>query len=126
METYLNSQKNKILYSDLIVSNADPVIAISMISIPVLDTLRVMLVRISNKISPFAADRNHLHHILLDSGMSHLRTSFFLTAINWFNCIVIFLIEQNFNSIELTTIYIATSLFWYLFFEYKKTQIQKK
>lgn len=103
-----------------------PVIAISMISIPVLDTLRVMLVRISNKISPFAADRNHLHHILLDSGMSHLRTSFFLTAINWFNCIVIFLIEQNFNSIELTTIYIAISLFWYLFFEYKKTQIQKK
>ena len=103
-----------------------PVIAISMISIPVLDTLRVMLVRMSNKISPFAADRNHLHHILLDSGMSHLRTSFFLTAINWFNCIVIFLIEQNFNSIELTTIYIAISLFWYLFFEYKKTQIYKK
>ena len=101
-----------------------PVIAISMISIPVLDTLRVMLVRISNKTSPFAADRNHLHHILLDSGMSHLRTSFFLTAINWFNCIVIFLIEQNFNSIELTTIYIAISLFWYLFFEYKKMQIQ--
>ena len=102
-----------------------PVIAISMISIPVLDTLRVMLVRISNKMSPFAPDRNHLHHILLDSGMSHLRTSFFLTAINWFNCIVIFLIEQNFNSIELTTIYIAISLFWYLFFEYKKTQIPK-
>ena len=102
-----------------------PVIAISMISIPVLDTLRVMLVRISNKISPFAADRNHLHHILLDSGMSHLRTSFFLTAINWFNCIVIFLIEQNFNSKELTTIYIIISLFWYLFFEYKKMRIQK-
>ena len=103
-----------------------PVIAISMISIPVLDTLRVMLVRISNKISPFAPDRNHLHHILLDSGMSHLRTSFFLTAINWFNCIVIFLIEQNFNSTELTTIYVAISLFWYLFFEHKKTQIQEK
>ena len=101
-----------------------PVIAISMISIPVLDTLRVMLVRILKKKSPFIADRNHLHHILLDSGMSHLRTSFFLTAINWFNCIVIFLIEQNFNSIELTTIYIAISLAWYLFFEYKKTQIQ--
>ena len=97
-----------------------------MISIPVLDTLRVMLVRISNKTSPFAADRNHLPHILLDSGMSHLRTSFFLTAINWFNCIVIFLIEQNFNSIELTTIYIVVSLFWYLFFEYKKIQILKK
>ena len=102
-----------------------PVIAISMISIPVLDTLRVMLVRLFNKTSPFAADRNHLHHILLDGGMSHLRTSFLLTAINWFNCIVIFLVEQNFNSIELTTIYIIISLFWYLFFEYKKMRIQK-
>ena len=102
-----------------------PVIAISMISIPVLDTLRVMLVRISNKTSPFAADRNHLHHILLDSGMTHLTTSLFLTSINWFNCIIIFLLEQNFNSKELTIVYIFISLLWYLFFEYKKMQIQK-
>ena len=101
-----------------------PVIAISMISIPVLDTLRVMLVRISNKKSPFAADRNHLHHILLDSGMTHLTTSLFLTSINWFNCIIIFLLEQNFNSKELTIVYIFISLLWYLFFEYKKMQIQ--
>ena len=103
-----------------------PVIAISMISIPVLDTLRVMLLRILNKRSPFTADRNHLHHILLDSGMTHLTTSLFLTTINWFNCIIIFLLEQNFNSIGLTTIYIVISLFWYLFFEHKKIQILKK
>ncbi len=95
-----------------------PVIAISMISIPVLDTLRVMTVRLINKKSPFAADRNHLHHILLDSGMSHLRTSLFLTVINWFNCIAIFLMEQNFNSKELTIVYIAISMAWYIFFEY--------
>ena len=95
-----------------------PVIAISMISIPVLDTLRVMLVRILNKKSPFSADRNHLHHILLDSGMTHLRTSLFLTFINWFNAILIFLLEQNFNSKGLTAIYIAISIAWYLFFEY--------
>ena len=95
-----------------------PVIAISMISIPVLDTLRVMLVRLLNKKSPFTADRNHLHHILLDSGMTHLRTSLFLTCINWFNCIAIFLMEQNFNSKELTIVYIIISLFWYFFFEF--------
>jgi len=94
-----------------------PVIAISMISIPVLDTLRVMIVRLINKKSPFSADRNHLHHILLDSGMSHLRTSLFLTFVNWFNCIVIFLMEQDFNSKELTLIYIGISFAWYVFFE---------
>ena len=95
-----------------------PVIAISLISIPVLDTLRVMLVRILNRKSPFSADTNHLHHILLNSGMTHLRTSLFLTVINCFNCVAIFLIEPNFNSKELTLIYIFISLAWYVFFEY--------
>ena len=117
--TYITSAPNSSLI-DVFSINIDnvPVIAISMISIPVLDTLRVMLVRILNKKSPFTADRNHLHHILLDSGMTHLRTSLFLTFINWFNCILIFLLEQNFNSKELTVIYIAISVFWYIFFEY--------
>ena len=117
--TYITSAQNSILVQVYSIRLENiPVIAISMISIPVLDTLRVMLVRILNKKSPFIADRNHLHHILLDSGMTHLRTSLFLTLINWFNCIAIFLIEQNFNSKELTIIYIFISLFWFGFFEY--------
>ena len=117
--TYITSAPNSVLIDVFSIDiNNVPVIAISMISIPVLDTLRVMLVRISNKKSPFAADRNHLHHILLDSGMTHLRTSLFLTFINWFNAILIFLLEQNFNSIELTAVYIAISIAWFLFFEY--------
>ena len=117
--TYITSAPNSILVDVFSINiNNVPVIAISMISIPVLDTLRVMLVRILNKKSPFAADRNHLHHILLDSGMTHLRTSLFLTFINWFNAILIFLLEQDFNSKELTAIYILISVFWYFFFEY--------
>ncbi len=117
--TYITSAPNSALIDVFSINiNNVPVIAISMISIPVLDTLRVMLVRILKKKSPFAADRNHLHHILLDNGMTHLRTSLFLTFINWFNSILIFLLEQDFNSKELTIIYIAISLFWYIFFEY--------
>ena len=117
--TYITSAQNSILVDVYSIQLQNiPVIAVSMISIPVLDTLRVMLVRILNRKSPFVADRNHLHHILLDSGMTHLRTSLFLTVINWFNCIAIFLMEQNFNSKELTIIYIFISLFWYGFFEY--------
>ena len=117
--TYITSAPNSRLV-DVYSINIEniPVIAISMISIPVLDTLRVMTVRMINKKSPFGADRNHLHHILLDSGMTHLRTSLFLTCINWFNCIAIFLMEQNFNSKELTIVYIIISLFWYFLFEF--------
>ena len=95
-----------------------PVIAISLISIPLLDFLRFILFRTLNKKSTFSVNRNHLHHILLKNGMTRLRTSLFLTLINSFNCIVIFLIEHNLNSKELTFIYIAISLAWYIFFEY--------
>ena len=97
-----------------------PVLAISMINIPVLDTLRVMLVRILNKKSPFSADRNHLHHIILDKGISHLNAGLLLSFLNWFNCIIIFLLEQRFDSEALTIIYIFISLFWFGFFEYLK------
>ena len=97
-----------------------PVLAISMINIPVLDTLRVMLVRILNRKSPFLADRNHLHHIILDKGISHLNAGLLLSFLNWFNCIIIFLLEQSFNSKALTLIYILLSLFWFGFFEYLK------
>ena len=117
--TYITSAQNSILVDVYSIQLENiPVIAISLISIPVLDTLRVMLVRILNKKSPFSADTNHLHHILLNNGMTHLRTSLFLTFINCFNCVVIFLVEPNFNSKELTLIYIAISLAWYVFFEY--------
>ena len=58
-----------------------PVLAIATLNIPVLDTLRVMLVRLLNGESMFKADRNHIHHILIDKGMSHLRTSLILCLI---------------------------------------------
>ena len=97
-----------------------PVLAIASINVPVLDTLRVMAVRVINKKSPFSADRNHLHHILIDKNISHLRTSLILCLINTINLILIFLLEPSFNSIELTGIYIGVSLIWFGFFEYLK------
>ena len=95
-----------------------PVIAISMISVPVMDTLRVMFVRAIRKKSLFSADNNHLHHILLNNGFTHLRTSLTLTFVNGVICIGIFLIEPYFNSFELTSIYILINIFWLIFFEY--------
>ncbi len=97
-----------------------PVLAISMINIPVLDTLRVMFVRTLKKKSPFSADRNHLHHIILDKGISHLNAGLLLSFLNWFNCIIIFLLEQRLSSYSLTITFILISLFWFGFFEYLK------
>lgn len=45
------------------------------LSIPVFDTLRLILYRLSLRRSPFSADRNHLHHAFIDLGCSHLATT---------------------------------------------------
>jgi UDP-GlcNAc:undecaprenyl-phosphate GlcNAc-1-phosphate transferase len=39
---------------------------------PLADLLRVFVIRIKNRTSPFKPDQNHLHHLLLKKGFSHL------------------------------------------------------
>ncbi len=45
-----------------------PVAALWLLSIPIMDTISVMLRRIKEGKSPFTPDHNHLHHILLSAG----------------------------------------------------------
>ena len=93
-----------------------PVLAISIINLPVLDTLRVMLVRILKGNSPFSADRNHIHHIFIDKGFTHVKTCILLCMINFLNLSIIFVLEPLFNSLELTLLYIGINLFWFFMF----------
>ena len=93
-----------------------PILAVSIINMPVMDTLRVMLVRISKKKSPFAADQNHIHHIFLQKGFTHTHTSIILCMINAFNLCLMFLLEPSFDSINLTIAYVVINLFWLLIF----------
>jgi UDP-N-acetylmuramyl pentapeptide phosphotransferase/UDP-N-acetylglucosamine-1-phosphate transferase len=55
--------------------NNIPVVILALLSYPLFDTLRVFIVRIKNKKSPFSADRKHIHHSLIDLGLSHLQAS---------------------------------------------------
>lgn len=45
---------------------------LSILSVPVFDCLRVMTGRIRKGISPFIADKTHLHHLFIRMGASHL------------------------------------------------------
>jgi len=47
---------------------------ILLVGLPMVDTLLVILVRLSKKQSPFSADRNHTHHRLLDKGLKHYQS----------------------------------------------------
>ena len=61
---------------------ATPAITLAIIIIPVFDVSRVFLYRIIHRTSPFSADRNHVHHRLVDIGLTHFQVSMILTALN--------------------------------------------
>jgi len=55
---------------------------LAILFLPVYDTLRVIILRLVEGKSPFEADRNHLHHVLLDNKLTHKQASLVLGAIN--------------------------------------------
>ena len=57
---------------------AAPSIAMAILILPIVDTLNVILVRLFNGSSPFTADKNHIHHSLLDLGLSHRRSTVYI------------------------------------------------
>lgn len=57
-------------------------LTLSMLSIPVFDTLRVMMMRIVRGRSPFSPDKTHLHHLFLDYEFSHIGTTLSVITLN--------------------------------------------
>ena len=59
----------------------DLTFAVILLSVPILDTVKVMLMRLLNKRNPFLPDRSHIHHILLEKIPSHKITVFIIESI---------------------------------------------
>lgn len=59
-----------------------PAIVVSIMILPIFDTLRVFALRIFNGKSPFYPDRNHLHHQLLTLGLSQSKVLGLLLVFN--------------------------------------------
>jgi UDP-GlcNAc:undecaprenyl-phosphate/decaprenyl-phosphate GlcNAc-1-phosphate transferase len=51
-----------------------PVFVMATLVYPLIDTLRIFIYRAVKGVSPFAADRNHIHHRLLDLGIGQVKT----------------------------------------------------
>lgn len=76
--------------------------------IPLLDVLRVFIIRLTKGVSPFAPDRNHLHHLLLNKGLSHTKVTIALFVAGIFFIAVSFYIQIlniNLSSIILVLLF---------------------
>lgn len=56
-------------------SQSAPSVMIALLAVPLFDTMRVMAARIRKHQSPFTADKNHLHHLLLRIGLPHVQVT---------------------------------------------------
>ena len=59
-------------------------VGFAILIVPLLDTLRVFSIRIFGRRSPFTPDRNHVHHLLLDTGLNHSKVTLTCLTINIF------------------------------------------
>jgi UDP-GlcNAc:undecaprenyl-phosphate GlcNAc-1-phosphate transferase len=57
-----------------ILGSAKVVVALLVLAVPIIDTFWVIVRRLSSRRSPFSPDRGHIHHRLLDLGLSHRST----------------------------------------------------
>ncbi len=61
-----------------------PVVPLIVLGVPIIDTLWVMARRIGLRLSPFAADRTHVHHKFLDLGFDHRYTVIVIYGLSLF------------------------------------------
>jgi len=106
-----------------IVSGSKVGVTLMLLSIPALDFLWTVIRRLLEKKSPFHfADRKHLHHRLLDSGMSVKRAVLTLYSITVIFGIIVYFLQDfglNFTGLAMFSLIV---FFLILAFAYKRTK----
>lgn len=65
-------------------AQASAILMVWIVSIPLMDATRLIIFRLMNKQSPFSPNRDHIHHLLLDLGLSQKNTVKVLALSNLF------------------------------------------
>lgn len=78
---------------------AAPGVVLAVLCVPIFDMCRVFLLRVLKGKNPFSADRRHIHHVLLDLGLSHNQATTVLVSFT-FVCIWISLALKESRSID--------------------------
>ncbi|WP_183563816.1 MraY family glycosyltransferase [Mucilaginibacter sp. SP1R1] len=100
-----------------------PALTVAILIGPVFDTLRVFIIRLINRKSPFEADRNHMHHRMLQLGFGHLKTTMCLSALNLSAIAMVFFFRDMSNSVLIALILLIPLVFnWLITFFIRSKQ----
>lgn len=105
--------------------NATPAIGMAILIVPLFDTLRVFSLRILSRRSPFSPDRNHIHHLLMDHGMSASTITYTLVGVNiLFIAAAYTLRDMSCTVLILSMIAVASLLTGILFYTSRKHKLR--
>jgi UDP-N-acetylmuramyl pentapeptide phosphotransferase/UDP-N-acetylglucosamine-1-phosphate transferase len=118
------------IHNGYVLSISKPIFAMAVLVYPLIDTLRIFIYRAVQGVSPFSADRNHLHHRLIDIGCSHKKAVLIIYFVNLFIISLTVVLSGLFSNANYTLIIVAaTALFIAqipFFIKKKKNRIPQK
>lgn len=105
--------------------NLNPhIAAILILGYPIADTMRVFIIRIAVGVSPFNADRRHMHHVLLDKGFSHFGTTTFIMFIVGSIVFMNKMLAPIVNSHFIILLNVGVILLIHMFVRHRSTQLR--
>ncbi|HNQ68838.1 MAG TPA: MraY family glycosyltransferase [Bacteroidales bacterium] len=106
------NESNLLIKGDFKIISA-PAVSIGIMFMPLFDTLRVMIVRLTKRKSPFKPDRQHVHHLLLSLRYTHVQATALLSVAAIGFIIVSFLLK-DIGTLWLLLILISLGILFYL------------
>lgn len=100
--------------AEWIMINNAPIIAVAILIVPIIDTISVIIIRISKRRSPFSADKNHIHHRVLKLGFSHVESSVIICLSNILIIILAYLLRHLNINLMLFLVIVAALVLSYM------------
>jgi UDP-GlcNAc:undecaprenyl-phosphate/decaprenyl-phosphate GlcNAc-1-phosphate transferase len=83
------------------INSFSPIFSMAILAVPLFDMMRVFIIRILHKKSPFAPDNKHIHHQLLLLGYSHVKSTMLIIGINLIFIGIVFALRAYDNNLLL-------------------------
>lgn len=107
---------------------AAPIIALTLVFLPLFDAVRVAITRIFRGFSPFRPDRRHIHHMLIDYGLTHTQASGLLIWIQITLTALVIALDGllNLHLLLLLVLAVVTSLTYWLHLRILKHKVRRR
>lgn len=105
--------------------NSGPLIAISLLAIPLFDSLRVFIIRIKRGDHPLRAGKDHIHHNLLGLGFDHKKTSYILYCFALIIILLTYILMLYDININYSIAILALISFLFLYIPFYNLRVKK-